>query len=357
MGGCIKPKGNADHNKETSEKDSNLTVTVNTAPDHERQRGNIFNISKAQLIRYQTQNAIIIDKPKTDKEKCALKAYFARNPFLSLLPHETIETTIEHMLMYSFKENEIVFKQQDSPHSIFMIETGSVEFLVDQQRILILETGCSFGESEIIHNSKRTSTAVTVQATSLWAIDQVEFNSLLKVINNLQHIKNEVFMDNINWFQVLDIHQKEAILNMLVTTEFQDGESILIEEDSGNSLLIVKEGEIVCSICGIEIIRIKTTGKVGKQPFLYALQRMTTVRAIGKTKIIFLRQDPLDSILESGLKDIVYRNLERIAIEKSKVLRKLTQRQIEFLTSRMKVLRYRTGDVIVSRNSRRGEHL
>lgn len=49
-------------------------------------------------------------------------------------------------------------------------------------------------------------------------------------------------------FSVLTKHQKELLVNALVTHKFQAGKVIVNEGDPGDLFYIIEQGEVVCSV-------------------------------------------------------------------------------------------------------------
>ena len=75
---------------------------------------------------------------------------------------------------------------------------------------------------------------------------------------------------------------------------------------------------------------------------LYGGLRTATVTAIGQVRCVSIGRDTLNELLGTELQQIIYRNSQRIAIDKNEKLSKLTKEQAESLIDAMSITRYET---------------
>ena len=90
------------------------------------------------------------------------------------------------MIIRSFKQGEIIFRQGDFADEMFDIVSGSVGVYVGfgtgaEDRLTVLEAGQFLGEMGMIEAIPRSATAVAMEdGTELRAIDEKEFSSYFR---------------------------------------------------------------------------------------------------------------------------------------------------------------------------------
>ena len=248
----------------------------------------------------------------------------------------------------------MVFSQNSPAKNFYIVAAGRVEVIVNGKVKKVISKGEQFGELALLHDSLRTATVTTVDKTLLWVLSREAFRTAVQSISNKKYEENKQFIESIPIFQNFTASQKEILLSMIVSHEFSDGKKIVVEGDPGNMLYIIKSGSVSCSKAGQEIRKLGPGDFFGEQALLYNTQRTATVSALGKVTLLSLGREDLVIALGTYLQQIIYRNTQRIAIEKSKALKILTKSQIEASIGQMKIQTYQSGQVVIGAGTRKG---
>lgn len=121
----------------------------------------------------------------------------------------------------------------------------------------------------------------------------------------------------------------------------------MIEGEPGDLFYLIKEGIVSCSVKGVEIRKMEKGDYFGEQALLYNTTRTATVTAVDNVRVLSIGREQLREVLGTSLQRVIYRNTQRIALDKSNILCKLTLDQKEKLIDRIQISSYMEDDVVI----------
>lgn len=303
-------------------------------------------------------NALISNKPKTKQDRSTIQAALSKHFIFTSLPEEYRLILINSMKFYRLPANELVFEQNQSAMHFFVLATGRLDVVINGRSVNNIKPGEGFGELALLHDTPRSATIRTLEPCALWAVDRISFRKMLQAVNAHNYEENKTFINSIGLFSALTNGQKEALLNALATHRFATGHRIVNEGDPGDLLYIIKDGVVSCTKGGVEIRRLAKGEFFGEQALLYGSTRTATVTAVGgEAKCLSIGREDLVQVLGSQLQHIIYRNTQRMAFEKSDILKRLNKQQADKLINRMHVNTYTTGEIVIQQGQPRGTML
>lgn len=323
-----------------------------------RKRAPIDFRSVASEPAIEAPNALISNKPKTIQDRATIQAALSKHFIFTSLPEEYRLILINTMKFYRLAANELVFEQNQPAMHFFVLATGRLDVVINGRSVNNIKPGWGFGELALLHDTPRSATIKTLEPCALWAVDRISFRKMLKAVNAHNYEENKTFINSIGLFSALTNAQKEALLNALATHKFATGDKIVNEGDPGDLLYIIKDGVVSCTKGGVEIRRLAKGEFFGEQALLYGSTRTATVTAVGgEAKCLSIGRDDLVQVLGSQLQHIIYRNTQRMAFEKSDILKLLNKQQADKLINRMHVNTYTTGEIVIQQGEPRGTKL
>ncbi|MCU0453726.1 MAG: cyclic nucleotide-binding domain-containing protein [Bacteroidetes bacterium] len=121
---------------------------------------------------------------KKRQESEALLEHLSKVELLRSLPPEEMEDVLVCVSPLDLRAGETVFHRGDAGNALYLIDSGSIEILInegDREQVLAtLEGGQSFGEMALLTGEPRTATARTSNDTKLLRIDKEHFDELLE---------------------------------------------------------------------------------------------------------------------------------------------------------------------------------
>jgi cAMP-binding proteins - catabolite gene activator and regulatory subunit of cAMP-dependent protein kinases len=156
---------------------------------------------------------------------------------------------------------------------------------------------------------------------------------------------------------MLSFSQKESMLGMLITHEFNPGDFIISEGDPGDLFYIIKKGSVSCSVKGLELRKLESGDFFGEQALVRSSQRTATVKALTKVTVLSLACNDLENIFGSRFQDIIYKNIFKICVEKSKVLNFLNESQVKELWNNGQILDFDKGSIVFKEGQAKGDKI
>ncbi|OMJ76111.1 hypothetical protein SteCoe_24587 [Stentor coeruleus] len=365
--GCIsnKSKSRLETTKPTEKPISNIVTPLYENPPikhierkpNKHKNPNTDAIPGKEKSVQEAQTAEILLKEKTPKEYEQISKSLSAHFLFNSLSDENIKAVVDEIKLYILGPKEVVFTQGSPGMNFYIVALGRCEVIVNGKTKKLLSKGEQFGELALLHDSPRTATVVTVEKTMLWVLSREAFRNAIQSINNKKHEENKQFIANIPIFHSFSPAQKDILLSMIVTHDFNDGQKIVSEGDPGDLLYFIKKGTVICTKSGQEIRKLWPGDFFGEQALLYDTTRTATVTAMGKVTLLSLGRDDLTVALGSHLQHIIYRNSQRIAIEKSSVLKVLTKTQVEGIIDTMEIACYKTGQSVLGRGAPKSQKM
>lgn len=92
-----------------------------------------------------------------------------------------------------FKKGEMIIREKDkSNNKAYIIESGRVEIIKDNEKIAEIWTWEIFWEIALIINEPRTASVVALENTEVLVLDKDDFIMLYQKSGNFQHIKDRI---------------------------------------------------------------------------------------------------------------------------------------------------------------------
>ena len=107
------------------------------------------------------------------------------NALFAGVPFEAIENVAERMRTVFYPGGEVIFREGDPGHGLYLVLAGSVRISVrgregHQETLDIVATGDFFGEMAMIDRSPRSATATAAESCLLGVLDDEAFATAMR---------------------------------------------------------------------------------------------------------------------------------------------------------------------------------
>lgn len=140
-------------------------------------------------------SAEIIEKHKSPADRDLIVHALSQHFLFTNLTEDHRLSLLDSMKLYTLAASQIVFEQNQPGHSYFVIAEGTLEVLINDQRVKVLQKGESFGELALLHDSLRTATIKTLAPTQLWGLDRQTFREAVKQVHEQHHSETRSFIE------------------------------------------------------------------------------------------------------------------------------------------------------------------
>jgi cGMP-dependent protein kinase 1 len=313
------------------------------------------SLLKISLDNFELTFADRIIREKTRPEKSEICKTLQNHFLFQSLPVKDVNFLVQEFAFYRFPEQALVFSQYSTGLYFYLIAAGSVSVEINGQIKAVLGKGECFGDLALLHDTLRTATVQTIEATDVWVLDRDTFKRAVKSISKHRFQENKAFLDSIPIFATLSGVQKVTLLELMVSQEFKAGEKVVCEGDMGEIFYIVKKGNAMCSVRGVEVREIGPGDVFGEQALLYGTKRTATITALSKLSLLSLGSSQLAEVFGGYFQSIIYRNSQLIAMERSKIFSLFTKSQKSACLDLMKIVSFETGKIVFKKGDILGD--
>ena len=291
--------------KNKKEINDNLTTDTLKSNNHKRNGGGKKKKEKMQVVaKDKSEKAVnyekkvlelIHDKNPAKEDYDIIYDIISKHFFLQTLTHQAKEEIIVSMSLYK--------KPVDK-----------------------LKKGQSFGERALMDGTLRSNTIVADTECRLWALKRQVFRKIIEFIFTSNYEENMKFLDQVDL--PIESTLKSIMANNLIQEIYLKGQYICREGEFGNSLYIIKDGEVEC-LKGETCIRILKKGdNFGQKALLEGDRRSLDVRAKTDCKIYSISSEFFKNQYGDNFKQVLYFNFITISFNNSKVFKKINQKII-----------------------------
>ena len=323
--------------KGKNKKEINESVTMDTIKSN--QKGNRGGKKKKEKLQ-------VVAKDKGEKqvnyEKKVLELIHDKNPakedydiiydiiskhfFLQTLTHQAKEEIIVSMSLYKVTKGVTLYTQGLPGNYWYIVQSGELSVYMNNKEVGKLKKGQSFGERALMDGTLRSNTIIADTDCKLWALKRQVFRKIIEFIFTSNYEENMKFLDQVNI--PIESTLKSIMANNLIQEIYLKGQYICREGEFGNSLYIIKDGEVEC-LKGENVIRILKKGdNFGQKALLEGDVRSLDVRAKTDCKIYSISSEFFKNQYGDNFKQVLYFNFITISFNNSKVFKKINPKII-----------------------------
>lgn len=313
-------------------------------------------IKKKKLERItEARSGKIIIQLKSLKDVQFLKDSMNKVLILRNLDDSCKQKVIESMKLSLLEPKETIYEQGRLSECFYIVSNGRLEVIVDEARVSILKQGDCFGEQSLIDDCPHICTVRTLEKSMLWFIDRTSYKVALESQSALEFKETLDFMISVPIFKSLTNEQLQALLSVITIQNYDKDQVIFLEGEPGDTLHIVKAGEVNVVI-NKTVLRVMGKGSFyGDQALINRCLRTATIIANTQVTVLVVKRDSLTEALGTGIEDVIFRNTIKMALEKTTILRDLSNMQQ--ILDIMKIIHYSPGDVVIKKGDRKGQKL
>jgi cAMP-dependent protein kinase regulator len=117
-------------------------------------------------------------------------------------------------------------------------------------------TGACFGELALMYNAPRAATVRATEESMAWVVDRFTFRRIAQNIGEARLDQCASFLANVELLSPLTKFERAKIAEALEEVTFEKGSEIFKQGDIGDSLYIIRDGEVGNAIARSMEVRI-----------------------------------------------------------------------------------------------------
>ena len=218
------------------------------------------------------------------------------------LERDQRQEVVDAMFERSVRAGEVVIRQGDTGDNFYVVSEGRFEVFVNNNKVVEIGEGGSFGELALMYNTPRAATVVAKIDSLLWAVDRLTFKRIITTNTHKKRVMYEAFLGTVPLLQSLEPSEMVKIADAVEPCNYADGDDIIEEGDAGDSFYVIMEGEALVTKTirsrnpadgmleeqTVELNRLGKGDYFGELALLTDKPRAATVTAIGDVQCVCL---------------------------------------------------------------------
>merc|ERR1719208_555209 len=180
--------------------------------------------------------------PKDYKTMASLSKAIAKNVLFSHLDENERSDIFDAMFPSNAMPGEIIIQQGDEGDNFYIIDQGEVEVYVNEEKVLNIGEGGSFGELALIYGTPRAATVKAATDVKLWGIDRDSYRRILMGSTIRKRKMYEEFLSKVSILENLDKWERLTVADALEATSFEDGSDVVKQGEPGDDFFIIVDG-------------------------------------------------------------------------------------------------------------------
>jgi cAMP-dependent protein kinase regulator len=272
-----------------------------------------------QLAELYARRAMAVEERMEQKAGIAQRGAAGREgpppiPLFSDLKKEELSRVMEKIRARPFAKDAVICGEGDPGDSIYIISRGRVSIFrhpagKEKIRLAELKEGDFFGEFGFFADAKRQATVEALADTELLEITKEDLQKIIQEFPSVSQVLfrfyKERVLDNLlafsPLFKAFSLEERKQMLDKFTMEKFPSGATVLEEGAAGDSLYIIKKGEVEAfteSPRGeiLTLARLKEGDFFGEISLLTGRPRTASVKALQPAELVRLNKKDFDQI-------------------------------------------------------------
>ncbi|KAF5369973.1 hypothetical protein D9758_001188 [Tetrapyrgos nigripes] len=211
--------------------------------------------------------------PKSEEQMRRIKASISSNFIFRDLDEEQATGVLNAMQEMTTTKDQVVIRQGDVGDYFYVVESGLLHCFIRPEplppqwlsenatftpeekflgpgyhpvfgkKVTECKPGSSFGELALMYGHPRAATVLSIEPSTLWALDRITFRTIILKAAHRRRTMYEHFLSTVPLLSSLDAAEKSKIADALVSKVYMDGEAVVKQGEMGDTFFFVEEGE------------------------------------------------------------------------------------------------------------------
>jgi len=287
--------------KEADEKVSQAPLHKQENEEGVRAKGKAIKTERSQTQSKSMKTKLkVISKSAVEREliETSLKGNFV----FAELNSNQLDSMVLAMERIKVKSGTDLIVQGDAGDFFYVVETGTFDFIVYDNKVGQCGACGSFGELALLYDTRRAATVRCTSAATVFALNRETFKYTLS--NDVKTYSEEITeaLSQVPMFsEHLRLDEIQRIADVIEVVKYPAGSEIIKKGDIGTTFYIIKDGEVVCTEIGSGIPDISLApGKYfGERSLISKDPRAATVMASEDTTLLSLNGLNFHTLLDS----------------------------------------------------------
>jgi len=241
---------------------------------------------------------------------------------LNRLDEEQLQNILDAMEERHVSNNEIVIKQGDDGDNFYIIESGTYDILIGDQKVGQYNDSGFFGELALMYNMPRAATIKSITEGTLWSLDRKTFRQIIVKANAVKRAQFEEFLKSVEILQNINEMERAKIADVMESKKFKETEVIIKQGDtidSSSFVYFLMSGTVSVIVDGQEVKKMEQGSYFGELALLSSKPRAATITVVSKDATAGVLDVNAFERLLGPCKEVMSREIDKYAEEIAKL--------------------------------------
>ena len=182
--------------------------------------------------------------PKSREESDFIRGALGDNFVFDSLEAPELSTLVKAFDKHSVKQGETIITQGETGDYFYIIQGGTVDFVVDGDVVGSAGPAQSFGELALLYDCPRAATCRATGPCSLWRVEQNTFRKILASHTMTNDAEAKDILKKVPFLKDVESKFLQRMTDALTEVKFQAGDVIVKKGDVGKVFYICKTGRV-----------------------------------------------------------------------------------------------------------------
>jgi len=246
----------------------------------------------------------IVKVPKTAEARHMITEALLSNYLFAKLHTSAVDMAVDAMKPSKVAASSFIIRQGDVGDEFFVLQSGTVEFIVKGNVVGSTSALATFGELALIYNTPRTASVRAKTECELWVINRPAFRKALSCASTATHLRHMKLLSKVPSFKDLSPNQITVLVGALEEKSYADQDPIITQGDVGETFYIIESGFVDIDVSGNIVAQLKAGMFFGERALITAEKRNATCLANGPVSCLTLEKRHFNVLL-GDLKELL----------------------------------------------------
>ncbi|KAH0571441.1 CAMP-dependent protein kinase regulatory chain [Spironucleus salmonicida] len=211
------------------------------------------------------------------------------------------------MKPFDFQQNEKIIVQGTKGDYFYVLTAGTLDVLVDDNKVNTLKPGAGFGDMALLYNQPRNATILCVSQCKCFGFIGDDFKSLIMHLRTSEVQEIKLFLHTVRMLDKLESQEKYVIAQACKKQLYSASNHIITQGEAGESFFFLCQGQVEILVDGIRVNLLNAPSYFGEAALLHNAPRNATVKAMNDIACAQLDRGTFNNLL-GPLTDIMERD-------------------------------------------------
>ncbi|KAL4451289.1 hypothetical protein ABPG77_009361 [Micractinium sp. CCAP 211/92] len=224
--------------------------------------------------------------PKTEFAERLIAKAIRGNLLFEQLSMPAKQAIIRSMTPQAVRAGDVIIRQGDTDaHKFYVMERGAADVHIykeawgEERPVLSYGPGSAFGELALLYSAPRAATVKATADGKLWVMERTVYAAIKRSDQEQIAAERRALVERVPLLAVLAPEHKAVVADALELVEFQAGQAVFRQGETGDRFYLIREGTVVLSRGGMEQERLGEGAFFGERALINAEPRDVSASA------------------------------------------------------------------------------